>query len=213
MKKSLTNNFDIVAPVYDRLSRLVFGRAQMNAQIHPLKNIPPDSHVLIVGGGTGWILESISRQYNSGLKITYVEISGKMIKLAKTADTGDNLVEFVHAAIEGYQTELKFDAILTPFLFCNFLQGTTALVFNKLHSFLKPKGLWLIADFTVNEGKGKWWKSLLTKSMYLFFKLFGIVEGNALTNMQPVFFAHQYVLKEETFYYRGFIQSAVYIKP
>jgi ubiquinone/menaquinone biosynthesis C-methylase UbiE len=212
MKKSLTNNFDTVAPVYDRLSQMVFGRAQMNAQIHQLKHIPPDSHILIVGGGTGWILESIAKQCSSGLQITYVEISGKMIRRAKARDTGNNDVEFIHAAIEDYKTGLKFDVILTPFLFCNFLEETTTLVFNKLHSLLKPKGLWLIADFTMKKGKGKWWKSLLTKSMYLFFKLFGIVEGNALTDMQPVFFAHHYKIKEEAFYYSGFIQSAVYVK-
>jgi ubiquinone/menaquinone biosynthesis C-methylase UbiE len=213
MKKALTNNFDIVAPVYDRLSRLVFGRAQINAQIHQLKNLSPDSRILIVGGGTGWILESIAKQYSSGLQITYVEISEKMIQLAKTVNAGKNHVAFVHTAIENYQTELRFDVILTPFLFCNFLEETTIVVFNKLHSLLKSKGYWFITDFIVNEGNGKWWKLLLTKSMYLFFKLFGIVEGNALTDMQPVFFTHQYTLKEEAFYYGGFIESAVYVKP
>jgi len=213
MKRTFTNNFDTIAPVYDRLSRLVFGRAQMNAQIDQLKYIPVGSRILIVGGGTGWILESIAKQYSSGLQIVYVDVSGKMIRLAGTRNTGSNHVEFIQAAIEDYQADVKFDVVMTPFLFCNFLEDTAASVFDKLHSLLKQDGVWLIADFTLDKGRGKWWKQLLTRSMYLFFKTFGMVEGNTLTDFSLLFKRHDYTLKAARFYYGNFILSAVYIKP
>ncbi|RZL54089.1 MAG: methyltransferase type 12, partial [Pedobacter sp.] len=75
----MINNYDKIANQYDTLSRLVFFKSQVNAQINQLHNIPKDSSVLIVGGGTGWILEEIVKLHPSGIKIIYVEISAKML--------------------------------------------------------------------------------------------------------------------------------------
>lgn len=202
-----------MAPVYDRLSKLVYGHAQMNAQIHQLKNIPANSKVLIVGGGTGWILESIAKQHDSGLQIVYVEISEKMLRLAKARDAGKNKVAFVHADIEAYQGDMKFDVVLTPFLFCNFRHETAVKVFDKIDALLESGSVWLLTDFTTEAGRGKWWKMILLRSMYLFFKAFNIVEGNNLNDMETLFSRHHYMLEEQRFYYGQFILAAVYRKP
>ena len=79
----MSANYNNSAWFYDRLSRLVYGRALKNAQLFLLKFIPPDSKILIAGGGTGWILEEITRLHPEGLNITYVEIAPKMMALSK----------------------------------------------------------------------------------------------------------------------------------
>lgn len=191
---------------------MVFFKSQVNAQINQLNNIPCNSSILIVGGGTGWILEEITKLHTSGLKIIYVEISAKMLALSKARKYGNNEVEFVNLGIEDFETSLVFDVTLTPFLFDNFSEHRAGIVFSKLNGLLKQNGKWLLVDFSLNTDKGKWWKWLILKSMYLFFKLLGIVEATNLIDMKPYFEAEQYQMVEERFYYASFIKASVFKK-
>lgn len=212
MTMQWTNSFDKVAPFYDVLSRMIYFNAQRNAQINQLHYLQPGSVILIVGGGSGWILESIAAHYSSGLQIVYVEMSERMMRYSQRRNAGENLVTFVLADITDYSSDLKFDAILTPFLFDNFSTQTADRVFMQINTLLKPQGLWLTADFSLEKPNGQWWKLLMTKAMYTFFKAFGIVEGNKLINIDSLFSQHQYRLKDKQFYYRGFIKGCVYCK-
>ena len=54
-------NYDNSAWFYDRLSRVVYGKAIVRAQVYLLKEIPAGSTVLIAGGGTGSFCSSASR--------------------------------------------------------------------------------------------------------------------------------------------------------
>ncbi|MCZ4223649.1 class I SAM-dependent methyltransferase [Pedobacter sp. SJ11] len=198
-----------MADYYDSLSRLVFAKSQVNAQINQLSHIPENSLILIVGGGTGWILEEISKIYTSGLKIIYVEVSAKMIALSKHRKTGKNQIEFISTGIEDFKTAELFDVILTPFLFDNFIEVRAEIVFRKLNLLLNTNGLWFLVDFSLDDKKGKWWKWVLLKSMYIFFKIIGIVEANDLVDMKPYFLAEKYQILEEKFYYGSFIKASI----
>ena len=206
----MDNNYDKIAGHYDALSRLVFFKSQVNAQINQLQYIPENSSILIAGGGTGWILEELTRVHPSGLKIIYVEISGKMIALSQKRSFKDNHVEFINLGIEDFKTDLIFDVILTPFLFDNFAEERAVKVFNQLNTHLKKDGLWFLVDFSLNTTNGNWWKWLLLKSMYSFFKLLGIVEANKLINMDPYFLKAHYQIVEERLYYGGFIKATIF---
>lgn len=208
----MNNNYDKIANHYDALSRLVFFKSQVNAQIDQLHHIPKNSSVLIVGGGTGWILEEIAKIYPSGLKLVYVEISAKMIALSKKRYTEGNLVEFVNLGIEDFRTDTVFDMILTPFLFDNFAEQRAAKVFDQLNEYLKKDGLWFLVDFSLNKNNGNWWKWLLLKSMYSFFKLLGIVEANQLIDMNPYFLNAGYKIFELRLYYGNFIKAVIFKK-
>lgn len=111
------NNYDNIAWIYDALSRLVYGNSIRQIQIDLLDSIPARARILVVGGGTGWILEEISKIHPSGLEVTYVEISKNMIQLARNRHIADNVVEFVHLPIEDFHPDSKFDVIFTAFLF------------------------------------------------------------------------------------------------
>ncbi len=208
----MLNNYDKLANHYDTLSRLVFFKSQVNAQINQLQYIQENSHILIVGGGTGWILEELAKVYTSGLKIVYVEISAKMIALSQKRNHKDNQVEFVNLGIEDFKTDLLFDVILTPFLFDNFAEQRAVKIFRQLHAYLKKDGLWFLVDFSLNKINGNWWKWLLLKSMYSFFRLLGIVEADELIDMNPYFFKASYLIVEERLYYGGFIKATIFRK-
>jgi ubiquinone/menaquinone biosynthesis C-methylase UbiE len=57
----MLNNYDRIARIYDKLSRMVFGKSIVRAQQSILPFITTPARMLIVGGGTGWILEEIAR--------------------------------------------------------------------------------------------------------------------------------------------------------
>ena len=76
------SNFNLIAPVYDFLAKMVFGSHLKKAQTIFLNQIKEGDRVLVVGGGTGWILEELN-QLNKPIKVVYVEPSTKMMSLSK----------------------------------------------------------------------------------------------------------------------------------
>ncbi|WP_316821243.1 class I SAM-dependent methyltransferase [Pedobacter gandavensis] len=216
----MLNNYDHIARYYDSLSRLIFFKSQVNAQVHQLRFLPEKGRVLIVGGGTGWILEEIAKLRPEGLVVVYVEISAKMMALSMNREIGGNQVDFVHLGIEDFSSDQRFDVICTPFLFDNFAPERAAMVFKQLDNLLKNEGLWLHTDFNLGERKegkvtgrnGTWWKTAFLSLMYHFFKFAGNVEASKLINMLPYFVGADYKISEEKYYYRKFIQSMVFKK-
>ena len=207
------NNYDKIARQYDWLSKVVFYRSLEHAQVSLLKYIPAGSSILIVGGGTGWILERLSHLHQKGLSITYVELSGNMIHLSQKRDIKENTVQFVHLPIEDFTPDRDFDVLITPFLFDNFVPERAQPIFWQLHYMLKKGGLWLFADFFYDKAKSRWWQKLLLKIMYSFFRLFCNVEAKSLFNMSICFGQGKYEVLHQRFFYFGFIQSIAYRKP
>lgn len=238
----MLNNYNKIARYYDTLSRLLFHQSQVNAQIEQLKFIPPNSSILIVGGGTGWILEELSKMQDQGLRITYVEISGEMIRLTKKRNTGKNSIEFVNCGIEEFKNTAPYDIIHTAFLFDNFSGERTATVFKILHQCLKPGGLWLYTDFSYQPGidetiislqlkksnkyklmiaslpvklklyTNEKWKGFLLQMMYGFFRRIANVEADSLPDTALHFEKGQYEKLDEKVYYRRFIKAIIYKK-
>jgi ubiquinone/menaquinone biosynthesis C-methylase UbiE len=204
-------SYDIVAPFYDRLAKVVFGDEILRAQRFLLESIRPGSEILIVGGGTGQLLEDICKQYRSGLRIHYIELSEKMLALSRKRYTAQNELYFVNAAVQQVRLDCMFDVIITPFLFDNFSAGTCRFVFEKLNEALKPKGVWLYADFKIKKEK-EWWQKPLLSLMYIFFKVWCGIEANRLHETDSIFTQHNFkVLRSKTFYH-DFILSAVYCR-
>lgn len=202
-------NFNNSAWFYDPLARLVYGRALIDSQTYLLQYVPKNANILVIGGGTGWILEEIRKIHSSGLKITYVEVAPGMIRLSKKRDKGNNQVTFITNAIENISLPNDFDIIITPFLFDNFTEQTLQKVFNHIQPTLKPGGLWLNASFQIT---GKWWQIMLLKIMFIFFRIICNVEASELPEIEKQFGRHGYcIISEKTFFY-DFIISRVFRK-
>jgi ubiquinone/menaquinone biosynthesis C-methylase UbiE len=202
-------NYNNSAWFYDRLSRVVYGKALVNAQVYLLKHVPANSNILIVGGGTGWILEELSQIHPSGLNITYVEIAAHMTALSQKRNTGSNNVTFINDAIENVVLPAGFDVVITPFLFDNFTEQTFKKVFGHIAQLLKADGLWLNTDFQLT---GKWWQGVLLKSMFLFFKVICGIEASKLPAIAPCFDEGGYKVVDRKTFFGDFIVSEAYKK-
>lgn len=206
----MQGNYDPVAGFYDGLSRAVFANRIYHAQLFLLHVIPPKARILIVGGGTGWILEEIARRQEAGLRITYVEISAGMLALSKRRYTGANGVDFIHGPIQEIQLDNFYDIIITPFLFDNFSDETLKKVFHKLDHHLNKGGYWLFSDFQLQQNKLS--QKLLIKIMYLFFRITCNVEASRLPDFGRLFQQYRYSNISQKTFFKGFICSVIYQK-
>jgi ubiquinone/menaquinone biosynthesis C-methylase UbiE len=197
------NNFDTVAPFYDRLSSLVFGRSIRYAQTIYLHKIPREAKVLIVGGGTGWILRELL-MLNPKCQVWYVEASHKMMELAKgKAKNFRNQITFIHGTENSIPANITFDSVITPFYLDLFSKGNCALAIQKIRSSLHTHGIWIAIDF-VNT---TWWHGVMLSFMYLFFRLTCSIEAMTLPNWRRIMSENGFLEIESKSFYRGFIKS------
>ena len=202
-------NYDNSAWFYDRLSRVIYGKALVKAQIYLLQYISAGSTILIAGGGTGWILEEISKLHPSGLKITYVEISAKMMALSRKRKVGGNIITYINEPVENLDGQSGYDVLISPFLFDNFTEQTLQSVFAHLHNQLKAGGIWLNTDFRL---AGKWWQSFLLQSMIIFFRIICRIEAKKLPEIEKCFEQHQLKVIGRKDFFGEFILSTAYQK-
>ncbi|HEY2725651.1 MAG TPA: class I SAM-dependent methyltransferase [Parafilimonas sp.] len=207
----MANNYNGIARFYDVISRFVYQNSIVKAQVFLIQFIAENNKVLIVGGGTGWILEEISKLNKPNISIMYVEKSSAMIALAKKRNYKNIEVNFIEKGIEDYISAEQFDVIITPFLFDNFLKDKIDVVFKQLNTLLKQNGIWLYADFVNDKTNKKLWQQFLLKTMYLFFRLTANIETQKLIDMRP-YFANNYTLISQLFFYRNFIQAIAFKK-
>ena len=205
----MSANYNNSVWFYDFLTGLVFGKTLFRAQVYLLNNIRPGNKILIAGGGTGKILEAITGFHRAGLKITYVDVSEKMIAASKKRNTGKNEVTFINAAIENSQLPYNFDVVITPFLLDNFREENLQKIFSRIDQSLLPGGLWLNTDFQLT---GKRWQKIMAGSMLIFFRIICAIEVKKLPDIQNCFSNNGYRIVEQKTFWGDFIITAAYQK-
>lgn len=208
----MPNNYDSIANYYDRIHHLFYGQAEINAQVELLDYVRPGDRLLIIGGGTGWILEKIAAIFPSGLEITYIEGSGRMMERTKRRKWGQNRVELVTSAVEEWKGEKEYDCVLTGLFFDNFEDAHALRIVREVTPWLKNGGYWLESDFYYPKGRGKLWQAILLWLMYVSARLICRVEARRLPDMDRIFQGEGYTLLRMRLHYQRFIRSVVYRK-
>lgn len=163
-------NFDHVAGYYDRLARWVFGGEWLHTQLLPLQALSEANKLLIIGGGTGSILE-----YLPEIEVTYVELSEKMLSKARKRSTNAQ-VFFVQQDFRNWMGTESFDAIYCPFVLDCFTVEELKEILRKISAVLATGGQLHVLDF--HRGNGL--QNVLIKGMIVFFKVFSGLQINQL---------------------------------
>ncbi len=181
-----TSNFDWIEPAYDSLASIVFDRSLERAQTVFLDRIPAGASVLIVGGGTGRLLEPLlaDRQLT---RIVYLEASVRMLARASRRVLNRQLPGTVEFRL-GDETALtpgeRFDVLITPFVLDLFTAQTLQLrLLPRLRMALKPGGQWLVTEFVPATG---WGQKNLIQTMIWFFRLTSNIETRQLADWQSL---------------------------
>ncbi|WP_170170402.1 class I SAM-dependent methyltransferase [Hymenobacter perfusus] len=180
------SGFDFVAAFYDPLAQLVYGPALRRAQQAVLTAGLPTgaARVLIIGGGTGWVLGEVLRR-NPAARLLYLEASPRMLHqsqewLHRRLPQHAAQVEFRLGTEAALQPQELFEAVLTFFFLDLFEPTRLRDIVGRLRTALVPTGVWLLADFGPPKA---WWHRLLLGLMYHFF---GLTTGISARHRPPI---------------------------
>ncbi len=200
------NGFDKIAFIYDFLERLIFGKSIIESQKYFLNKIPDQSSVLILGGGSGWLLAELLK-IKPNCEVFYIEASSKMIALSKKKIHDKQLVHFIHGSEEDIPASVQFDVVITNFYFDMFTDCSLVGVLNKIRSSLRIESLWIATDFV--NGK-KWWQEMMLTTMYWFFRTTCNIESQQLPEWNKIVGKTGVVKIGSKFFYKDFIEIALY---
>lgn len=195
--------FDLLAPVYDALARLIFGRSIRTSQTHFLDKAPANAKVLILGGGTGWLLEELLKQ-NALCEVWYIEVSSKMIEKTR-ARALNGRVHFIQGTEEDIPPHITFDVIITNFYLDLFSEDTLRGVIQRLTKQSTSATRWIITDFVDTDA---WWQRWMLKIMYLFFRSICKIEAMRLPDWSEQL-NPQWKEINSRYWYGSFIKSCV----
>ncbi|MBC3538377.1 class I SAM-dependent methyltransferase [Rufibacter sediminis] len=205
-------DFNCIAPVYDALAQLVYGDAQKRAQAHFLSLIPAGARVLVLGGGSGWILTELLRQ-SAPVHVLYLEPARNMLQQAQnrfrnTSSTAQ--VEFRLGTELDLTPQETFHVVLTPFVLDLFPAAEAYAMMQRLSQALLPGGLWLHTDFHASAPESQpVWQKLLLWGMYRFFGVVSNLSARELPPFEALFQKIGFKTHREAFYFRKFIRAQV----
>lgn len=203
------NDYDKIAGIYDLLGKLVYRGELHQSQLHFFDQIPPALKILVIGGGTGRILNPLIEQCNPG-QVVYVEKSKQMIRLSKknAKQEHHDKIEFVH----GTQDDLHdrdYDLVITPFFFDQFTYYRLAKIFLQLEKVVKKEGLWIWADFVEPR---TFYHRFLMRLMLIFFKTSTNLGTDRVYSIYPVFERKNWKVEGKASYFGGFMETAMFRK-
>lgn len=200
----ISRGYNRLAPFYTVSAKLVFGNTLQRAQEFFLDQIRDSDHVLILGGGSGELLTALLRQHPR-VKIDYVDISPRMIELARRKNHNPDNVNFIIGTERQIPGE-TYSVVITNFYLDLFNDQTLERVIHQLKPHLATNVTWLATDF-VSE---KVWHKVFLGMMYAFFKIVTGIQTHTLPHWQGALTKagmQEHISKK---FYRGFIKSSVY---
>ena len=206
------SGFDRIAWAYDFLAFVIFGHSIKKAQLAFLDTVPPQASVLMIGGGSGWLLKELLIRCQP-YQVVYVEASSKMLALSRKAIhclPAASGVEFRLGNETTITEQACFDVVITPFFLDLFRPPRLANeILPRLFRSLRPQGLWLLTDFTPSS---HWYHRFLLRTMYGFFEKIARIEARHLPPYADLLVRLGMRKERKASYYGGFIESSVWFK-
>ncbi|MDQ3535472.1 MAG: class I SAM-dependent methyltransferase [Bacteroidota bacterium] len=210
-----SNDFDSIASFYDILVRIVFQKSLFNSQLTYLKNIPSQAKVLIIGGGSGWIINEILK-VKPDVEIIYIELSKKMLNISKSKipESYHKKIIFIHGDETDIDNIQEYDVLITNFFLDVFSEIRLLKIVKLLQEKLQKKGLWILTDF-VNPPKFSIkhiFQILLIKIMYIFFRLICRLEGDKLLDHKKIIQKAGLQLTDTKKFFYNMIEANLFLK-
>ena len=197
---SKSNRFDLIAPWYDFIGKLVFGNSIIKSQSYFISEIKESHTVLILGGGTGKLLSQTPKCE----RIHFVDLSQKMIDRAKKRGSKSS-INFIQADFLTHDFASRYDVIICPFFLDCFNETHLQQAILKVKNLLKEDGKLIVTDFQQTNGN-----KFLLKLMHYFFKIFASLESKRLKSIHQEVELVGFSEVESKYFYRNMIFSRLY---
>lgn len=214
-------SFNHIAPVYDKLSYLIFWGSIQRAQRFFLTSIPPQSTVLIIGGGSGDILIELLN-YRTPQYITYVEASTAMLNRARQKVANYRranpthlipMINFIQGTEQDVDLPEKHQVVITNFVLDMYQEETLTAMMKRIDDLLAANALWFFTDFRYSsQPLVRYWQRPLAWIMYRFFHLTANISLQSLPNYDFYFQKLGWQEKQSRSFFGDFIATKVYAR-
>ena len=174
-------NYDRVAWIYDWLAGIVFGKKIEEAKAIHLNILKPGDRLLIVGGGTGSLLNYLD-QLGITLHVDFIDVSDAMLQRALKLKHKNLSVKFFQVDIKEFNNGSGYDTVFTNFFFDQFNQEDCLSYLEHIKSLCRPGALLLYADF-IPPSRLK--DRIVSNLMYGFFQMtINLSKLNLINNLK-----------------------------
>lgn len=205
------NDFNKIAWIYDSLAKWVYRGNILKSQIEFLPLIQNNQRILIIGGGTGQVLETMNA-LGIPLAIDFIEPSSEMMSMAKkrTKELSNFDVRFFQTEFESFHSNQRYDWICCFYFLDLFNENSLKVNLELISNYMGDDSLLIVSDFQYHEDS--WWQNALSKVMHGFFKMVAQLESGELKDINESIIEAGYKKIKEAAFFSQFIFSAVYKK-
>lgn len=209
-------SFDLLAPHYSWMERLLAGPRLQRARLAHLEALAGCERLLIAGVGHGHLLRACAQRFPA-LEIVGVDASAPM--LARAARQARSIpqrsrLHFQHASLPDWEPPAAaFDAIATPFFLDCFPPGELPAVIATLAAAARPRAQWLVSDFSIpHAGWRRQRARAIHAAMYAFFRPVTRIRAHRVTPPDPFLHAHGFTLVARRTFELGLLQSDLWTR-
>lgn len=192
----MSDAYRFLAPFYQFLSQLVFGKDLLEANQFFLEK---NRKSLIIGGGDGYAY----RDFRNNLEGEFWDLSPGMTHLAKKNLEGSGLIIQAGA----WPGKGKFDRVYLPFVLDTMPDEEIIFLVDLIRKSLLPQGEIVISDFFEPVGFGQ---MLFQKAMIIFFRVFTSHRRNDLPDILGLLKKEGFTLIQEKCWRKGWIRTQIW---
>ena len=209
-------SFDLLAPHYTWMERLLAGPRLQRARIAHLDALAACQRLLIAGVGHGHLLRACAQRFPA-LEIVGVDASAPMLARAERRARSiphPSRLHFRQASLPDWQPpSAAFDAITTPFFLDCFSSGELPAVIASLAAAARPRAHWLVSDFSIPPAGWRRHRArAIHAAMYAFFRPVTGIRARRVTPPDPFLRAHGFRLAARRTFELGLLQSDLWTR-
>ncbi|MEB2784611.1 class I SAM-dependent methyltransferase [Algoriphagus persicinus] len=198
----MKDHYSFLTPIYNRLTKLVFGDQLMLAKSHFAENLS-NKKVLIIGGGDGLDYSGFQEQ----LVGEYWELSKSMLDKAKIK-LGESKLTF---HLGGFQAEKRkvFDEVWLHFVLDTMLDEEIVSLLGEIRKSVKPEGKIYLADFFAPKNS---YQRFLNRSMITFFRIVTKHKRATIPDYEEILFGENWKKNSEKEFLEGWVKAQLWVK-
>jgi len=192
MSSKAERGYDALAPHYQAIEYLRFGRRLQRARVGLLDALPRPRTALLLGDGDGRLLQAFVSRFPEA-KVVSVDLSRKMLglqrrRLGVVPGVRREFVHWVHGdARQLLFWESDFDVVVAPFFLDVFLPKDIRQLLQRFSTWLAPDGHLYVVDFRQPQtGARYYWAKFWLGMMHLFFRWRTGLEPKQLADLQEM---------------------------
>ena len=209
--RSTFMSFDVLAPHYTWMERLLAGRRLQRARVAHLDALAPCERLMIAGVGHGHFLRAAATRFPA-LEILSIDSSPGMVAHARAQSRSipnPDRLEFQTAALPKLRLASgRFDAIATHFFLDCFAPDELTDVIASLASAARAQAVWLVSDFSIPaRGWQRQRARAIHAAMYAFFRPVTRIRARRVTPPDSFLRREGFTLAARRSFDAGLVQS------